>query len=171
VSESSETTFSTPLTSTTKTKAFFAEKACGLQTTADCQKKSNLGTLVEARKKENIVPIIGNGTDSILKDVAHTPKAKKDFWEVSVSHLEETTIADQVKSHLHQHGIKVRDVWVFASKIKGTKSSRVRITLEQRERIKDPKVWPLGCIIQDWIKKPKSEVPKDVRTGSEGNAK
>ena len=54
----------------------------------------------------------------------------KDFWQIFVSRLGESTTADQVKRHLHESGIEVKDVFILNSKRKGTKSAKIRVALE-----------------------------------------
>ena len=80
----------------------------------------------------------------------------RNFWDISVSRLVETTTEDQVKRHLQSNGIEVREVYVFASKIKGTKSAKVRVDLEHKERVKDAELWPPHCRVQDWLYKAKA---------------
>jgi hypothetical protein len=135
----------------------FAEKAAQLQS------KSKDWTLVEARKNKKIVPVEGKGVTSILKGV---PPPAKDFWDISVFRLSEAATEDKVKTFLQGHGVEVREVFVFASKVKGTKSSKVRVALVRKVRAMDENIWPSQ--IQDWIRKPKSaRRGKDAETRSQ----
>ena len=80
---------------------------------------------MKARDKQKSVPVTGQAVkkrDDFLEGV---PPMVRDFWDLSVTRLNETTTADKVKSHLHQHGIEVRDVFILTSKIKGTKAAKV----------------------------------------------
>ena len=75
----------------------------------------------------------------------------RDFWDVSISRMSPTATSDKVKFHLQGHGIEVRDVFMLNSRIKGTKAAKVRVALEQRDRVKSPEIWPQHCIVADWI--------------------
>ena len=75
----------------------------------------------------------------------------RDFWDISVSRLKETATADRIKTHLHKHGIEVKDVFLLSSKIPGTKAAKVRVALEQKDRVKSPEIWPQHCRVADWI--------------------
>ena len=55
-----------------------------------------------------------------------------------------------MRRDLHKHGIEVKDVWLFKSGIKGTKTAKVRVAKEHRERAKAPDIWPIHCQIKDW---------------------
>ena len=98
----------------------------------------------------NPSPVTSKG---ILEGVA---PIVKDHFEVFVSRLKETTTSDLVKRHLHEQGIEVKDVFILNSKRQGTKSAKIRVALEHKERVKNGNIWPLHCRVQDWTPKPKS---------------
>ena len=75
----------------------------------------------------------------------------RDYWDISVSRLKESTTADKVKTHLHKFGIEVKDVFILTSKIRGTKAAKVRVALEQKDRVKSADIWPQHCKVADWI--------------------
>ena len=56
-----------------------------------------------------------------------------------------------MKTHLHKHGIEVRNVFILSSKIKGTKAAKVRVAPEQKDRVKNAEIWPTHCRVADWI--------------------
>ena len=70
---------------------------------------------------------------------------------MSASRLEDSATPGRVKRLLQGHVIEVKEVFVFASKIKGTKAAKVRVDIDHKERAKDGKIWP------DWIYKAKAE--------------
>lgn len=117
--------------------------------------------------------VAGKGEGSILEGVE---KTKRNFWEISVSRLAESTTTDKIKSCLHEHQIEVLDVYLFNSKIKGCKSAKVRVALEHRDKVKDENVWPKHSRVQDWIYMPRSTRPNAIaqkrsqeKPTSEGN--
>jgi hypothetical protein len=83
--------------------------------------------------------VTGVGDNSILEGVE---PIKRDFWDVSVSRLHESTTEDQVKSLLTKHDITASEISVFPSKIKGCKSARIRVAIADREKIKNENIWP-----------------------------
>ena len=62
-----------------------------------------------------------------------------------------TATSDKVEFPLQGHGIEVRDVFMLNSRIKGTKAAKVRVALEQKDRVKSPEIWPEHYIVADWI--------------------
>ena len=132
----------------------FAEKAKILR---DSELKS--WSLVKARDRKKIVPIVGTCTETSVEGVA---PVKRDFWELSVSRLKEDTTSDKLKTFLQGRGIEVRDAFVFSSKVKGTAAAKVRVALEHRDRAKDASIWPSHIRVQDCIYKPKSAKKENV---------
>ena len=125
----------------------FADKACQLR------KNSLPWSLPKARERKKITTVIGDSVTSTLEGVA---PIKRDFWELSVSRLKEDVTPEKIKTHLQSHLIEVKDVFVFASKIKGTAAAKVRVDIAHKEKAKAQSVWPLYVRVQDWIYKPKS---------------
>ena len=95
--------------------------------------------------------VTGSGVKGQDDDLEGVAPFVRDFWDISVSRLRETVTADKVKTHLHKHGIEVKDVFILSSKIKGTKAAKVRVALEQRDRVKSPEIWPQHCKVADWV--------------------
>ena len=123
----------------------FAAKA------AELAARKDKFSLANARNQRNVTTVKGSavkGVDSELEGVA---PYVRDYWEISVTRLAETTTADQIKSHLHKKGIEVKDVFILSSKIKGTKSAKVRVLVEHKSRVKAPEIWPTHCRVSDWI--------------------
>ena len=83
------------------------------------------------------------------------PIVSRDFWQFSVSRLKETTTDDAVRRHLQSAGIEVREVWMLASKFKGTKTAKIRVAKEHKDRAKSASIWPVHCQIRDWEFGPK----------------
>jgi hypothetical protein len=108
-------------------------------------------------KKKNKASIVGKGESSILKGVKPDPKLPKDYWDLSVTHLALETTGDQVREALEAQLIKVKDVSVFGSKIKGCMSAKVRIALEDVAKAKSEENWPQFVRVHDWVYKPKEK--------------
>lgn len=99
------------------------------------------------------MPVSGSGVASVLEGV---PKAKRDYWDISISRLKEGATEEKVKTHLQSQGIEVKEVFVFPSKIKGTVAAKVRVAIEHKDRILNGDLWPNGLQISSWMYKPKS---------------
>ena len=134
-----------------KAKKSFASKAQNLSQKGDW--------LSNARKKKNSVRVVGQEKSSSLEGV---PPVTRDYWDLSVSRLSLTATPDRVKHHLQAHNIDVREVFVFDSKIKGTKSAKVRVSIEHRDKAKNGNLWPEHTFVQDWFYKPKPS--KDAKS-------
>ena len=99
--------------------------------------------------------IVGNREGGVLQGVA--PRVRN-TWDLFVSNLSENSTDFQLKTYLQGHDIEVRDVWLLNSKKKGTKSAKVRIAVEHRNKVKERNVWPKHIRVQDWVRKPKPDV-------------
>ena len=117
-------------------------------------KSSSLSWLTKARKTKKIETIVGNREDGQLEGVA--PRVK-DFFDLFVSNLSETTTDFQLKTCLQGHAIEVKDVWLLNSKKKGTKSAKVRIAIEHRNKAKDAGIWSKHIHVKDWVRKPSTK--------------
>ena len=115
--------------------------------------------LIQARKNKKISSVVGKRQGGILEGVA---PLTRDYVEVFISRLSESSTIDKVKRHLHDHGIEVKDVYLLNSKRKGTKSAKVRVALEHRDKVKDENVWPLHCRVQDWVPSSKRGSEKTI---------
>ena len=128
----------------TKATSSFADKAKNL-------KGGNW--LDNARKKKNCVTIIGKEKSSTIVGVA---PLVRDYWDLSVSRLNPSSTPDGIKHYLQERQIEVKEVFVFGSKIPGTKSAKVRVAVEHREKAKKEEIWPEFVRVQDWVYKSKS---------------
>ena len=108
---------------------------------------------VGERKKQKKQATSGTSCEGGLKGV---PNASRDYWQFSVSRLEDKTTDDAVKRHLQAAGIEVRDVWMLTSKVKGARTAKIRVAKEHKEKAKNPSLWPIHCRIRDWVFSPKA---------------
>ena len=89
----------------------------------------------------------GTNQSGGLKGIAPLPR---DYHQFSVTRLDDKTSSDDVTRHLQKEGIQVNDVWMLQSKIKGSKTAKIRVAREHRDRAKCPSLWPLNCRVMDW---------------------
>ena len=152
-----------PISSTPASSSSSSAKEKRTKTFASTTAASPRWNLVQARNKKKIVPITGQVVKKDDDELEGVPPIVRDFWDLSVSRLKETATADKVRSHLHKYGIEVKDVFILSSKIRGTKSAKVRVAREHRERAKSPDIWPQHCKIADWVnfKTKERPVPKE----------
>ena len=113
--------------------------------------------MAQRRKRKNCVTVIGKEKSNSLEGVV---PFVRDFWDLSVSRLSPSSTADQLAFYLQESHIDVKEVYIFDSKIKGTKSAKVRISIEHKENAKDEAIWPEHIRVQDWMYKPKTERSK-----------
>ena len=111
--------------------------------------------LLQARKKKKTETIVGCKEGGDLEGVA--PRVK-DFWDLFLCNLSDKATDFQIKSHLQGHAVEVKDVWMLNSKKKGTKSAKVRIAIEHKNKAKEANVWSKHIHVKDWIRKPKLNV-------------
>ena len=124
-------------------------------------------TLAKARNKRRIVPVIVRAERIGDDDLEGVAPIVKNYAELSISRLKDSVTSDKVKTHLHKHGIEVRDVFILSSKINGTKSAKVRVAVEQKERAKSPDIWPQHCRVADWVNFRKKPKPVNGQNGND----
>ena len=122
-------------------------------TTKKLPVQTQSASISQVRKEKKITSVTGKKEGGILAGVA---PLQKNYWDIFVSRLVVSTTADQVKRHLQENGVEVQDVFILNSKREGTKSAKVRVVLEHRNKAKDENVWPLHCRVQDWTPLSKS---------------
>ena len=88
--------------------------------------------------------------------------AKRDFWEVSVSRIKEGTSSEKIKFYLQSKNIEVKEVFVFASKIKGTVLAKVKVAIKHKERVLSAETWPKDIRVASWIYKSKNAKKNDA---------
>ena len=139
---------------TKKAEATAAAASAKAVKVAAAKSSSSSTWLTKARKAKKAETVVGNREDGELLGVA--PRVK-DFFDLFVSNLTETITDFQLKTYLQGHAIEVKDVWLLNSKKKGTKSAKVRIAIEHRNKAKDAGIWPKHIHIKDWVRKPSTK--------------
>ena len=102
---------------------------------------------IAGQKKRNKKPSV-SGTNTETGELKGVPP--RDYWQFSVTRLDEKTTDDAVRRALHRAGVEVRDVWMLKSKFRGTKTAKIRVAREHRDKAKNRELWPLYCQIRDW---------------------
>ena len=103
--------------------------------------------IVSSKEEGEKTKITGSNESTGLKGVA---KQTRDYWQFSVNRLDESTTEEAVRRHLHQQGIEVKEIWMLKSQIKGTRTAKIRVAREHKERATSGKIWPLHCQVRDW---------------------
>ena len=135
-------------------KVAAAKSPCTATSSSSSSSSSSSTWLTKARKAKKAETVVGNREDGELLGVA--PRVK-DFFDLFVSNLTETITDFQLKTYLQGHAVEVKDVWLLNSKKKGTKSAKVRIAIEHRNKAKDAGIWPKHIHIKDWVRKPSTK--------------
>ena len=102
---------------------------------------------IAGRKKKGKKPSV-SGTNTDNGELKGVPL--RDYWQFSVTRLEERTTDDAVRRVLHSAGVEVQEVWMLNSKFRGTKTAKIRVAREHREKAKNQSIWPIHCQIRDW---------------------
>ena len=95
----------------------------------------------------------GSGEASVLEGVA---KPKRDYWEIGVTRLKEGTTVESVKTHCQNKGFEAKEVFVFPSKIKGTVTAKIRVSLDHKELALSGTSWPSHIRVSSWTNKSKA---------------
>ena len=115
--------------------------------------------LDNARKTKNSIAIVGEKEKGVIEGVA--PRVR-DYWDFFVSRLSENATDVQIKRHLQEHGIEVRDVFMLKSKQIFTKSAKVRVDRAHKDRVSQKHIWPKFIKVQDWVQQSKAAKKQNV---------
>ena len=69
----------------------------------------------------------------------------RDTWDLYVGNITESVSDTQIVDYLKTNGVEARNCYVLNSKIRGTKSARVHIPLQEKDKALDPSFWPEHC--------------------------
>ena len=120
--------------------------------------------LVE-RKRRNIVPAVGTGAATGLEGV---PSVKRDHWDIALQRLNASTTTElNVKSHLEERNIEVKEVHLFPSKRKGSVTARVRVALKDKQSALNPSNFGPFIQVSSWTIKSKSARKNDAISGKD----
>ena len=111
-------------------------------------------TLVESLRRRKIKSVVGNKKDEeiSLKGVGIR---KRYTWDLYVGNLEETVSEVQIIEYLKKQNVQVRKCVVLQAKERGTKSARITIPLEDKERALMPEFWPEFIRVRSWVIRPR----------------
>ena len=110
--------------------------------------------LVDNLRRRKIKPILGNRKDdeSSLRGVE---TRKRDTWNIYVGNLVEGVSETQVLDYLKGRSIDVKKCHLLSSKVRGTCSARVSVSLEHKDKVLDPDSWPEHVRVRSWIIRPR----------------
>ena len=109
--------------------------------------------LVDRLRRRNIKPIVGNRMD-VESGLRGVEARKRDTWDIYVGNLvgvSETQLLDYLKSQ----SIEVKKCHLLSSKVRGTCSARLRVSIEHKEKALDPDCWPEHIGVRSWIMRPR----------------
>ena len=68
--------------------------------------------------------------------------------------LADDTTKLEIEGFLGENGVDVMQCWLLGSKIQSSLSARVRIPIQDREKVLDEEFWPEGVRVRSWVMKP-----------------
>ena len=112
--------------------------------------------LVDKLRQRKIKTFLGqkkqSGTEG--KCLRTVVRKKRDYWDVYVGSLADDTTKLEIEGFLGENGVDVMQCWLLGSKIQSSLSARVRIPIQDREKVLDEEFWPEGVRVRSWVMKP-----------------
>ena len=114
--------------------------------------KEGQWVLVENLRRRKIKSFVGDKRET--SSLVGVEMRKKDTWDLYVGNLQEDVSESVIVSYLKENEIEVQSCYMLSSKIKGTKSARVRIVQKDKEKVLTPSFWPQHVRVRSWVMKP-----------------
>ena len=81
---------------------------------------------------------------------------------VYVGNLVDSVTETHVVEYTKRNGVEVRSCYMLKSKIYGTNSARIKVAIQDKDKILDSSFWPENVRVRSWVFK-----PRWARQGSE----
>ena len=114
---------------------------------------------MENLRRRRIKPVIGN-KNSIEERLKGVETKRKDTWDLYVGNVDVDVTKSQIVDYLKKQEISDRKCILLTSKVQGTKSARVTISLEDKDRALRPELWPEFVRVRSWVIKPRWALEK-----------
>ena len=72
-----------------------------------------------------------------------------------LGNLTESVSESQITEYLKGNGVEVKKCFIMKSNISGTKSARLSIPIEEKEKVLNASFWPKFVRVRSWVFKPK----------------
>ena len=110
-------------------------------------------TLVESLKRRKVTSVVGSRKDG--GSLIGVERKVKDTWDLYVGNIAENVGEEVIADYLRKNGVEPRACYMFSSKVRGTKSARIRVSMEDKERTLMPEFWPEFVRVRSWIIRPR----------------
>lgn len=80
---------------------------------------------------------------------------RKDTWDLYIGNMEANVSEHQIVEYLKGQEITVRKCVLVSSKLEGTKSARVTVSMQDKDKALRPEVWPEFVRVRSWVIKPR----------------
>ena len=106
----------------------------------EIQDEDGRWVLVERLKKRKLKAVVGsNKEQSCLSGVE---MKRRDTWDIYVGNLKDDVTDTQIMEYLGAKEVVGKACYLLSSKIYGTKSARVRVDIESKDRVLESNFWP-----------------------------
>ena len=108
--------------------------------------------MVENLKRRKITSVVGSKKDD--SPIAGVETKKRDTWDFYVGNLIESVGESEIEGYLKDNGVDRKLCYILSSRIKGTRSARVRIMMKDKDTVLTPSFWPEHVRVRSWVIKP-----------------
>ena len=125
----------------------------GLSEKTEKGNKDSEWTLMSRLKRRKIETLQGKKDTPNLN--LRGVETKKDSWDIYVGNLTEGSSRQTIQEYILEGGVTALQIYMLQSTIKGTVSARVRIPLEDRDKVLNSEFWPRFVKVRSWVFRPK----------------
>lgn len=126
--------------------------------------KSTGWSLVTRLKRRKIETLRGKRESLTLK--LRGVETRKPHWDIYVGNLEEDITKETIQEYLLEGGVTALQVFMLKSKVRNTVSARIRVCLEDRDKVLKAEFWPMFVKVRSWVFQPRSMQNKDSRVAT-----
>ena len=98
-------------------------------------------TVVSQMQKKNVNVIRGKRETSSgsLKGV----ESRRAYWDIFVGNVKKDSSKEDIEGYLSKNAVQPIHLFLLNSKVKDPISARIRVCLEDKQKVLDPSFWPL----------------------------
>ena len=85
-------------------------------------------------------------------------ETRKATWDIYLGNLSEGSKKEIIQDYLFEGGVTALQVFMLQSKVKDTVNARVRIPVEDKEKVLKSEFWPLFVKVRSWVFRPRDKL-------------
>ena len=110
-------------------------------------------TLAGSLKRRKVTALVGAKKET--GRLMGVERKARDTWDVYVGNLVDSVTETHVVEYTKRNGVEVRSCYMLKSKIYGTNSARIKVAIQDKDKILDSRFWPENVRVRSWVFKPR----------------